>query len=498
MTKRNLADGIPASDLGEGGIIAGTVHGSDVVLVRRAGKVCALSGTCPHAGASLADGIVAHGTLRCPWHHARFDVMSGEAVSAPAFSPLDRFEVIEDGDTIRVGKPLPAAAPAKAPAQPGRVVIIGGGAAGHACAEMLARHGAGAAVTLLSDESDAPYDRTACSKQYLAGEAERADLSLPSPADVTLHMDKGAARIDRAARTVHTADGDTFAYDTLVLATGAAPVVPDFAGADRSDAYVLRTLADADALIAVAKEGQRAIVVGSSYIGLEAAAALVARNLSVIVVSNAAIPLQQTAGDEVGTMIRHLHESNGVVFAMERTVSSWDGRTATLDDGTRLDGDLIVLGTGVKPRVDLAKAAGLTLADDDAGGGVAVDAMLVTSDPAIRAIGDIASVPDPRLGHAIRVEHWAVAQHMGQWLARHLLGLVEGGYDDVPFFWSGHYDVSLRYVGHVASPADRSIDGTVEDRDVAVYFSEDGEREAVLTCGRDRAALVFEHALETR
>lgn len=498
MDTRNLAEGIAASDLAEHGIVAGKVGDADVVLVRSGGHVCALSATCPHAGAPLGDGIVADGTLRCPWHHARFDVTTGEAVSAPAFAALDRFEVIEHGDTIRVGQKLPGVAPLSvpAPACPGRIVIVGGGAAGHACAEMLARHGAGGAVTLLSDEADAPYDRTAVSKQYLAGKSERGDLALPRPDGVAIRLRSAVTRIDRAARTVHLTDSGTLGYDTLVLATGAEPVVPDFAGADRPDVHVLRTLADADTLIGAATEGQHAIVVGSSYIGLEAAASLIARKLTVTVVSDAAVPLEKTAGAEVGAMIRRLHESKGVVFVTGRQIARWNGDAATLDDGTRIDGDLLVLGTGVKPRIALATAAGLACADEDAGGGIAVDATLTTSDPAIRAIGDIASVPDPRLGHAIRVEHWAVAQHMGQWLARNLLGLVDGGYADVPFFWSGHYDVSLRYVGHVASPDDRTIDGDVDARDVAVYFSEDGGRQAVLTCGRDRTALAFEHQLE--
>lgn len=500
MAERDLAAGVAASDIGDDAIVAGKVGGEDVVLLRSRGRLCALAGTCPHAGAPLEEGIVADGTLRCPWHHARFDAATGEAVSAPAFGRLDRYEVIEAAGIVRVGArlPLPEIARAGAVGRLGRVVIVGGGAAGHACAEMLARHGAGGAVTLLSDERDAPYDRTACSKQYLAGKVERDALPLPAPAGATVQLGARVIRIDREARRVELEGGEVVAYDRLVLATGAAPQIPSFAGNDRADVHVVRTLADADALIAAAEGADRAIVIGSSYIGMEAAASLISRGLAVTVVSDADVPLEKTAGAEVGAMIRRLHESKGVTFRTGRAVARWDGQEATLDDGSRVEGDLLVAGTGVRPRTELAGSAGLKLADEVAGGGVAVGSDLRTSDEAIYAIGDVVSAPDPRQGHPIRVEHWVVAQHMGQWLARHLLGLVEGGYDDVPFFWSGHYDVSLRYVGHVDAPDDRSLDGDAAARDVAVTYAEEGERQALLTCGRDRAALAFERELERR
>ncbi|MFE8585347.1 FAD-dependent oxidoreductase [Sphingomonas sp. NCPPB 2930] len=499
MADRDLANGIASTDLEEGRILAGVVDGRDVVLVRHRGRVCALSGICTHLKAPLADGIVADGTIRCPWHHARFDVETGEAVGAPAFAPLDRFTVVEEQGRVRVEGPAPRgeAAPAKTGRRIGRVVIVGGGGAGHACAEMLARHGADATVTLLSDEPDAPYDRTFCSKQYLAGKAERDDTALPPPGEgVTLRTGVAVTRIDRDAGAVVLGDGERVAYDILILATGSAAVLPDFYGANRDDVHVVRGLADADRLIAALAGAARAIVIGSSYVGLEVAASLVARGLEVAVVSDADLPLEKTAGPEVGAMIRDLHQSKGVTFHLNRRVARWDGHAATLDDGSRVEGDLLVAGVGATPRTELAEAAGLTLAAKEAGGGVQVDGCLRTSDPAIHAIGDIASVPDPRLGHPIRVEHWVVAQRMGQWLARHLMGEGEAEYAEVPFFWSGHYDLSLRYVGHVASTEDRAIDGDVAGRDFVVSFAEEGRERAVLTAGRDVLALEKEHGWE--
>lgn len=500
MAKQDLANGIASTEVEEGRILSAVLDGQDVVLVRHKGRVCALSGQCTHLKAPLADGIVADGTLRCPWHHARFDVETGEAVGAPAFAPLDRFAVVEKDGEIR----LDSSASHKAdPVQAngaaiGRVVIIGAGGAGHACAEMLARHGAGASVTIIDQELDAPYDRTFCSKQYLAGKATREDAALPGLTEVDLRQGVRVAYLDRDSRQVVLANDERLSYDTLILATGAEAVAPDFYGADRDDVHVLRGMADADRLIAAATSAERAIVMGASYIGLEVAASLIARGLSVTVVSDETLPLVATAGPEVGAMIRDLHESKGVTFHLGRRIARWDGTAATLDDGSRVEGDMVIAGIGAKPRLDLAVEAGLVLADRSEGGGVRVDANLCTSDPAIRAIGDIASVPDPRLGHAIRVEHWVVAQHMGQWLARHLLGQVEDGYREVPFFWSGHYDLSLRYVGHVASPEDRAIDGDIAAQDFAVTFAEDGRDQAILTAGRDRFSLETERDWERR
>lgn len=498
MAERDLANGIASTELAEGRIVAATLDGQDIVLVRHRGRVCALSGTCTHLKAPLADGIVADGTLRCPFHHARFDLETGEAVGAPAFAPLDRFTVIEEDGKVRIDGPAdPVDKPVSGDTGTvGPVVIIGAGGAGHSCAEMLARHGAGRAVTVIEEEGDAPYDRTFCSKQYLAGKADRDDAALPALEGVDVRSGVAVAGIDREAKVVTLRDGARIPYRTLVLATGAAAIRPDFYGADRNDVHVVRGLADADRLIAAIADAGSAIVLGSSYIGLEVAASLIARGLEVAVVSGDALPLEKTAGPEVGAMIRDLHESKGVSFHLGRHIVRWDGKAATLDDGTRVEGDLVVAGIGVQPRVELAEAAGLMLADKAAGGCVQVDALLRTSDPAIHAIGDIASVPDPRLGHPIRVEHWVVAQRMGQWLARHLLGKAEGAYQEVPFFWSGHYDLSLRYVGHVAAPDDRRIDGDVADRDFAVFFAEDGREQAVLTAGRDVLALDKEHRWE--
>ena len=483
------------ADLSDDAPMEVEIEGKNAIVVRHGGKVCVVGGTCPHLGAPLKDGLVVDGEIRCPWHHARFSLETGEAVGAPAFDPITSYEAVEEAGVVRVVAKRDSAkvdAEGASNADLGRVVVIGAGGAGYAFAELLTRRGAGGSLTVLSEDDDAPYDRTFCSKQYLSGDKARADAALPALGGANVRTGLRVAAIDAAANEVELAGGERLGFDFLVLALGAEAAVPDFTGADRPDAYTLRSMADADALIAAAEQGKRAVIVGASYIGLEVAAALTKRGLTVEVAGRGEQPLEGTAGVEIGKAVRALHEDKGVTFHMGCEITAWDGETATLDNGDTVPADFLVLGTGAKPRLDLAKAAGLTIADKDAGGGVLVDASLRTSQPNIFAIGDIASVPDPRLGHPIRVEHWVVAQRMGQWLARHLLGETDAEYGEVPFFWSGHYDANLRYVGHVASPDDRRIEGDVSEHDVAVHYREEDKEQALLTWGRDLAALKAE------
>ncbi len=494
MAAIDLGKGVPAAALDDDTPVAGSFGGENVIVVRHRGNLCAFAGTCTHQGAPLETGLVIDGTIRCPWHHARFSLEDGEAVAAPAFAPLAKFVVVEEDGVVTVTGKDEHSRPTPSAASIGKIVIVGGGAAGHACADMLARSGLGGDVTILSDDADAPYDRTACSKDYLAGDATRADTALPKPGlgrgpAPEIRTGVNVTAIDVSGHAVLAGDQDRIPYDILVLATGATPTMPDMVRADMPNVHVLRTLADADTLIAAAKEAKRAIVLGASFIGLEAAASLTQAGLAVTVIARDDVPLAKVAGPEVGAFVQALHEKKGVTFRLGRELSQFDGRTAVLDDGSQIEGDLLVVGVGVEPRIDLAKAAGLTIADKEAGGGVSVDAQLRTSADGIYAIGDIASYPDPRLGHPVRVEHWVHAQRQGQWLARSLLGEATGGYGDTPFFWSGHYDTSLHYVGHVAKPDDRRIEGDVSEGDFAVFLKEAGEDQAVLTCGRDTIAL---------
>jgi len=232
-------------------------------------------------------------------------------------------------------------------------------------------------------------------------------------------------------------------------------------------------------------------VIGSSFIGLEVAASLRARNLEVDVVSRDRVPLANVMGERVGRFVQKLHEEKGVRFHFEAELRAIHEREVELASG-RLPADLVVLGVGVKPRTDLAKRSGLEVDN-----GIVVDSHLRSSAPDVWAAGDVARYPEPRLGARIRVEHWQAAERQGQAVARDMLGLG-GPFNDVPFFWSQHYDVTLSYVGHAGGDAEIEVFGNLEQRDATVIYRSAGKVAAVLTVGRDKQSLEFEAALERR
>ena len=500
LTGPDLAAGIAADALAPGGRLLGHADGEPVLLVRLGDEYAAIGATCSHYGGPLAEGAIVGETVRCPWHHACFSLRTGEALAAPALSPVACWRVERRGNRVVVaGKTEPDALaptyPAATSTYPrGAVVIVGAGAAGTAAAEMLRRCGFAGRVTIVDDDADAPYDRPNLSKDYLAGNAPEEWIPL-RPAG--FHAEHGieivrarATRLDPARKRLEVEGREPLEYDALLLATGAEPVHLPIDGAERPHVRYLRTLADSRAIIEAAKQAKRAVVVGASFIGLEVAASLRARELEVHVVGPEAVPLERVMGRELGTFLRDFHESKGVRFHLGRKPQRIDADAVVLDDGTRLDADLVVIGVGVRPRLALAEAAGLVVDR-----GVLVDEYLETSAPGVWAAGDIARWPDPHTGELIRVEHWVVAERMGQAAARNILGAREC-FADVPFFWSAHWDVSINYVGHAERIDATRVDGDPAARDVAVRFEQAGRAVALATIFRDDESLAFELAME--
>jgi NADPH-dependent 2,4-dienoyl-CoA reductase/sulfur reductase-like enzyme/nitrite reductase/ring-hydroxylating ferredoxin subunit len=497
LTGPDLTRGVAADDVPDGGVLLGHAGGEPVIVVRRGGQFFAVSATCTHYGGPLADGRVVGEEIRCPWHHACFSLRTGEAVRAPALNPIACFDVeTREGNLVVLGKREPSTV-RRGNRGPASIVIVGAGAAGNACAEALRREGYAGPLAMIGAESTPPVDRPNLSKDYLAGNAPEEWMTLRGEDfyrdhDIDLALDARAARLDLSGKRVVLENGASRAFGALVLATGAAPVKLPVPGAEAPHVLTLRTLADSRAIIARAANAKRAVLLGAGFIGLEVAASLRARGLEVDVVAPEAVPLARIVGDTLGGFVRRLHEEHGVRFHLGTTAKSIGADHVELANGARLAADFVVVGAGVRPEVTLAEQAGLAMDR-----GIAVDEFLRTSAPGVWAAGDAARWPDARTGEKIRVEHWVVAERMGQIAAMNVLG-VETPCDLVPFFWSAHYDVVINYVGHAERWDRIDVSGRPESRDAAIALRRAGKTLAIATIGRDAAALEAEEAMENR
>ena len=497
LTGPDLEQGIEENAVVAGVPLLGHAHGEAVMLVRAEGEVFAVAATCSHYGGPLSQGLVVGGTVRCPWHHACFDLKTGAVRGAPAFNPISCFQVQRTGARLRVGARLTPAPEAPVGDSSTNMVIVGAGAAGHYAAETLRQSGFRGSIQLLGRDPSVPYDRPNLSKDFLAGTASEDWIPLRPRAyyeEKSIHLETGAdvSRLDLPGRQVVMADGRRVPFDRMLLATGADPVPLAVPGADAPHVHLLRTLEDCRRLIAALGQAKRVALVGSGFIGLEAAASLRARGLEVAVVSPDAAPLGRVVGPEVSAFLRRLHEQHGVTFHLQESVARIEADAVVTVSGRRVPAELVLVAIGVRPATALAAAAGLAIDN-----GILVDEHLETSVPGVFAAGDAARYPEPRSGKRIRVEHWAVAQKMGAVAAANMLG-SHRRFVDVPFFWSVHYDVTLAYVGHSDSVTDLTIDGSLDGRDCRVQYQENGRIAAVLTIGRDLQSLEAARALELR
>ena len=339
-------------------------------------------------------------------------------------------------------------------------VIVGGGLAGAKAAEALRAEGFTGRVILISDERDHPYERPPLSKGYLLGKDDRDSVFVHEPAwyaqnDIELHLGQTVTAIDRAAHTVRLGDGTVIAYDKLLLATGAEPRRLDLPGTGLAGVHHLRRLAHAErlrhVLKALGRDNGHLVIAGAGWIGLEVAAAARTYGAEVTVVEPEPTPLHGVLGPELGQLFADLHAEHGVRFhfgARLTEIVGQDGMVLAVrtDDGEEHPAHDVLAAIGAAPRVALAEAAGLDLADRADGGGVAVDASLRTSDPDIFAAGDVAAVDHRLTGARLRVEHWSNALNGGPAAARAMLGR-DVTYDRVPYFFSDQYDLGMEYSG---------------------------------------------------
>jgi 3-phenylpropionate/trans-cinnamate dioxygenase ferredoxin reductase component len=360
-------------------------------------------------------------------------------------------------------------------------VIIGGGLAGAKAAETLRAEGFDGRIVLATEEDQLPYERPPLSKTYLAGTSAVADAQVHDAAfyaqhDVEVLTGTRAEAIDPAARRVRLA-GVELPYDRLLLATGARPRRPPIAGADGKRVHTLRSLADADALRAAIGEHGRLIVVGAGWIGCEVAATARGLGAEVTMLEQAGAPLERVLGAELGRFFAEVHRSHGVEVLTSAGVAAIEdaGRRVRLTDGRTIECDAVLLGVGVSPATQLAEAAGLEVDD-----GIVADELLRASAPDVFVAGDVASVPHPRYGRRVRVEHWDNAAAQGAAAARSMLGKGEP-YTRLPYFFSDQYELGLEYVGLHDAGDELVIRGALDDGHFqAVWVAPDGRPTAAM------------------
>ena len=484
-----------ADDLKDGQMRAVKAGETEILLVRTEGEYSALGAHCTHYGAPLVDGVLSGTRIICPWHHACFHARSGDLVEPPALDALPRFDVrVENGRLlVAVGEaPDDRRVPEMTlptPEADGRVfAILGAGAAGYAAAQTLREDGFGGRIVLVTREGRLPYDRPNLSKDYLNGHAEPEWMPLrPDEFYTTYGIEvlrgRGVVSLAAATRTVTFDDGESLTCDAVLVATGSVARRPPIPGIDMDGIVTLRSFDDADAIVAATERARRAVVVGASFIAMEVAASLVERGLSVTVVAPEDVPFAKTLGPEIGRMVRALHEERGVTFRLGTGVSRFEGERSVshvvLDDESRIEADLVVVGAGVRPATSFVE--GLDLHED---GGILVDERLRAAD-GVWAAGDVAWFPDPRSGRRSRIEHWRTALQQGRVAAHDMAGL-DVTYSSLPFFWTNQYGEGVQYVGHATSWDEILVDGDVDARDFLALYVRNGSVIAAAGSGRDR------------
>ena len=463
------------------------VAGTKIVLLRVGDQLRAYQGECPHAGAPLAEGALCNGRLICPWHKAAYRMEDGALCEPPALDSLKRYPLQMRDDQVWVDdQPLPAAN--TPPADDERTfLIVGAGAAGTAAAAALREKGFGGRIQLVDREEEAGYDRTVLSKFVLS--AEMSPQEVPPLRDEHFYQEQRierltgeVARLDADNQTLELTNGQTLAYDAALLATGGTPNPLKLPGADLPQVFVLRSRNQAQEIMQSAKPGQKAVIIGDSFIALECAGALREYGLDVTILARHTVPFARQFGETVGKAIRARHEAHGVRFHTDGEAAGIEGsekvEAVLLDNGQRLPADLVLAGIGVTPATeafsDLPRAEDQSLLVD---GG-----MRLTE--GLWAAGDIATFP--LNGQPHRIEHWRLAQQQARIAAANMLGGAEH-YLDVPYFWTWHFGKNYDYLGHAETWDEVEFKGDPYHPPLIGLFGKNGVVAAAVACDEERA-----------
>lgn len=479
-------------DLEDGQMKEVTAGEKKIVIARVEGQFHALGAECPHYGAPLAEGLLCGDRLICPWHKSCFRISDGALLEPPALDGLARYPLrVADGQIfVTVADPAPE--PPKPSTRPNasdhhRFVIVGAGAAGVAAAGALRLQGYEGQIHMISREGDLPYDRPNLSKTFLSGKSNRKELRLRS---ADFYEEQGIELIVRLVTEVNVDrrqilfdDGPPISYNALLLASGSEPRSLNVPGAELGNVFLLRSEADAGRILAASPSGAHAVIVGGSFIGLEVASCFVARQIHVTVVARERTPFAKQFGPDVGRAFQRLHERNGVEFRLNAEVERLEGagvvREIVLKSGERLQGDVVVVGIGVRPATEFIR--GVRTRDD---GGIIVDRFLRAA-PDVYAAGDIAVFPEARSQRPVRIEHWRVAEQLGRVAAANMAGRTQP-YEGVPYFWTEQMETPFEYLGHAEKWDDVILQGDLNKPEFLAFYVENGRVTAAAASGHDR------------
>ena len=505
VAEEKWEEAVKEEELREGVPVAVKLEKKNVLLVKTGGTVHACGGKCTHYGVPLKDGVLLGHVLTCPGHNARFDVSTGKAEAPPALENLAHYETKVERGKVFIRKAGKGASSAREPStkvsakKKETYIIVGAGAAGNAAALTLRRNGYEGRLIMVTAESELPYDRPNLSKDFLTGEVKREWMSLGPPElyknlQIEVWTGHKAINLDARNKTVSFAHESQIGFDKALLATGGIPRSPGIPGTESPGFFLLRSLSDAEAILKNLEGAGEAVVIGSSFIGLEVAASLRTRNVAVHVVSPDAVPLARVFGGKIGARIRGIHEKQGVVFqlgvSVDEIAANGKRKIVKLSNGKSIPADIVIAGIGVVPAVTYLLDSGLVES-----GAVPVKGTLETKAEGIFAAGDIAIVPDPLSGKTRRIEHWVEAERQGRHAALAMLGAKEP-YAEVPFFWTKQYDTALKYVGHAKS-FDRVVyRGKVEEDDFIAGYYEKEKIQAAAGCGRSTDIILIGELLK--
>jgi apoptosis-inducing factor 3 len=482
------------NDLQDGDMRQVSIGETDVLLAKVDGLFYAVGAYCSHYQAPLVEGVLKGERIICPWHNACFNVTNGDQQEPPGLDSLCCYPVRVEGEQVIISVPETAAAQRNPtmvqydPAADGRTfVILGAGAAGAHAAETLRVAGYQGRIILVTQDDRLPYDRTWLSKDYFTGKVSDEQMPLRSPEFYQAHqietwLNRKVVRVDAIAKLITFADGDTLTYDALLLATGGKPRQLDVPGQELQNVFTLRSFADTEQILSAAQQASRAVVVGSSFIGMEAASGLTQRGVNVTVVSSS-LPFQKILGKEIGQVFQQVHEENNVSFLPSRKVTRIEGNgsveTVILDDGDRLTADLVIVGIGVQPATEFLEGVDLHSQDQS----VVVDEYLNAADK-LYAAGDVARYPDWRTGETTRIEHWRIAAQHGRIAAYNMLG-QSTPFRGLPIFWTMQFQFPLRYVGHAEQWDEIIFNGDLQTRQFIAFYIKDNQVLAAASSQRD-------------